>query len=120
MPDLTTPTALDERLAGLAHPVRRCILELLGEGERPVAEIARPFGVSRPAVSQHLRVLLHCGLVAEQRRGRERVYRVRPEGLREVDEWLSTYRRFWADHLGRLASHLDAAATAEHSQEARP
>jgi DNA-binding transcriptional ArsR family regulator len=91
----------------LAHPLRRQILELLAEAERPVGDIAARFAVTRPAVSQHLRILLDAGLVSERRRGRERLYRLRPEGVREVYDWLAHYRRFWDERLVRLAQHLD-------------
>ena len=92
--------------AALAHPARRQILDLLAEGERSVGGIAAHFAISRPAVSQHLRVLLAAGLVSERRRGRERRYRLRPEGMREAYDWLAHYRRFWDERLGRLTRHL--------------
>ncbi len=69
-------------------------------------ELALAFAISRPAISQHLRVLLDAGLVTERRRGRERRYRVRPEGLDEVCDWLSRHRRFWHERLARLKAHL--------------
>ncbi len=88
-----TPRA--EVFAAIAHPGRRRILDLLADRERPVNAIARRFGVSRPAVSQHLRILLDSGLVAERRQGRERRYRLVPDHLAEVSDWLSHYERFW-------------------------
>lgn len=92
--------------AAIAHPLRRQILDLLTEQERPVNEIASHFGVSRPAISQHLRVLLDAGLATERRSGRERRYRLVPERLAEVHNWLSHYERFWHDHLRALGAHL--------------
>ena len=72
----------------IADPTRRGLLDLLAEGERPVKRLAEPFAMTRPAVSQHLRVLREAGLVTERRVGRERRYRLRAAPLREVDEWV--------------------------------
>ncbi len=91
----------------ISHPARRRMLDLLADGDRPVKAIAEKFEMSRPAVSQHLRVLLDAGLVAEQRHGRERRYRLAPERLNPVRQWLSHYERFWDDRFRRLARHLD-------------
>jgi DNA-binding transcriptional ArsR family regulator len=107
MPAPVEDAALDAVLAVLAHPVRRRLLDLLVEGERPVNALAAPFAMSRPAVSQHLHALLKAGLVAEHRAGRERRYRLQPERLRLVREWLRTYERFWRDHLVALADYLE-------------
>jgi len=104
--------ALDAVLAALAHPVRRRLLDLLVEGERPVNALAAPFAsapfaMSRPAVSQHLRMLLEVGLVVEHRAGRERRYRLQPERLRTVREWLRIYEHFWRERLAALGDYLD-------------
>lgn len=96
-----------EVFGAIGHPARRQMLDLLVDGDRPVNAIAAHFEMSRPAVSQHLRVLLSAGLVTEQRRGRERRYRLAPERLWPVRDWLSHYERFWDDHLARLARHLE-------------
>ncbi len=117
--------ATTERTAGsssasvfgaISHPVRRRILDLLGAGERPVNSLASEFAMSRPAVSQHLRVLLDAGLVTEQRRGRERRYRLAPERLVVVRDWIAHYERFWDDRLERLRRHLDNADLEEGSE----
>src|ERR671917_758417 len=83
----------------LGDPVRRRILELLADGERPAGDVAaavgEEFGVSQPAVSQHLRVLREHGFADVRAVGARRLYAVRPEPLRDVDEWLSAFRRFW-------------------------
>lgn len=100
----TTPQA--DVFAAIAHPARRQILDLLAEGDQPVNEIAGHFGISRPAVSQHLRVLLDAGLVAEQRHGRERRYHLMAERLDVVSAWLAHYQRFWERHLQSLTHHL--------------
>ena len=91
----------------ISHPARRSMLDLLADGDRPVKAIAAKFDMSRPAVSQHLRVLLDAGLVTEQRHGRERRYRLVPQRLAPVRDWISHYERFWDDHLSRLARHLE-------------
>ena len=96
-----------EVFGAISHPARRRMLDLLVDGDRPVNAIAAQFDMSRPAVSQHLRVLLDAGLVTEQRRGRERRYRLAPERLGPVRDWLSHYERFWDDHFDRLARHLE-------------
>lgn len=82
------------------------MLDLLAEGDRPVNAIAENFVMSRPAVSQHLRILLDAGLVTERRHGRERRYRLAPERLGPVRDWISHYERFWDDRLERLQRHL--------------
>jgi DNA-binding transcriptional ArsR family regulator len=107
--------------AAIAHPVRRRILDRLAEGEQPVNRLASPFDLSRPAVSQHLRILLDAGLVGERRAGRERRYRLRPEPLAEVRDWLRTYERFWRGRLVALGDYLDQPDTPETSDTpARP
>ena len=91
----------------IAHPVRRQILDLLVNGEQPVKQLAERFTLTRPAISQHLRVLLDTGLVAEHRVGRENRYQLRAERLREVDMWLRHYERFWPLKLQALGTYLD-------------
>src|SRR5262245_22828368 len=90
----------------ISHPARRRMLDLLVEADRSVSAIAGHFEMSRPAVSQHLRVLLDAGLVTEQRHSRERRYRLVPERLGPVREWIAHYERFWDDHLQRLQKLL--------------
>lgn len=99
-------TTQPDVFTAIAHPVRRQILDLLAEGDQPVNQIAGHFGISRPAVSQHLRVLLDAGLVAETRHGRERRYHLVAERLDVVSTWLAHYERFWARHLRDLTRHL--------------
>jgi DNA-binding transcriptional ArsR family regulator len=95
-----------EVFGAISHPARRRMLDLLVDGDRAVNAIAENFEMSRPAVSQHLRILLDAGLVTEQRHGRERRYRLAPERLEPVRDWLSHYERFWDKHLQRLQQHL--------------
>jgi DNA-binding transcriptional ArsR family regulator len=101
------PDPRPEVFAAIAHPVRRRILDLLAEDDRPVNALASHFDVSRPAVSQHLRVLLDAGLVTEQRHGRERRYRLVPEELATIYAWLAHYERFWKDRFQSLSSVAD-------------
>jgi len=90
----------------ISHRARRQMLDLLTEAERPVSDIAAHFDMSRPAVSQHLRVLLDAGLVTERRHGRERRYHLVPERLSPVRDWIALYERFWDDRLQRLQKTL--------------
>jgi DNA-binding transcriptional ArsR family regulator len=89
-------------LAVLAEPNRQRILDLLLDGERPVGYLVEALEVSQPAVSKHLRVLRSAGLVEVRGDAQRRLYRVRPEGLRELDDWLARYRAMWADRLDSL------------------
>jgi DNA-binding transcriptional ArsR family regulator len=91
----------------LAEPHRRRILDLLRDAERPVGELVGILRVSQPAVSKHLRVLRDAGLVEARIEAQKRVYRVRPEPLRQLDDWLAPYRAMWTVHLDALESHLD-------------
>ena len=94
----------------LGDPVRRRILELLAEGELTsgaiCAVVQQEFGISQPAVSQHLRVLRDSGLATVRPDGTRRLYAVNSEPLRELDAWLDRFRRFWAPHLEALATEL--------------
>lgn len=90
----------------LAEPHRRRILDLLRDRERPVGELVDVLRVSQPAVSKHLRVLRDAGLVEARVDAQRRLYRVRMDPLRQVDDWLAPYRAMWATHLDALESHL--------------
>src|SRR5215216_4418707 len=92
----------------LAEPNRRRILDLLRVEERPVGELVHALSVSQPAVSKHLRILREAGLVAVRPEAQRRLYRVRIEPLRALDEWLAPYRKLWSHHLDELERHLDA------------
>jgi DNA-binding transcriptional ArsR family regulator len=91
----------------LAEPNRRRILDMLLTGERPVGALVAGMSVSQPAVSKHLRVLRDAGLVESRIDAQRRVYRLRTEPLRELDEWLRPYRERWTAHLDDLERHLD-------------
>lgn len=91
----------------VAEPNRRRILDLLLEHERPVGDLVRELAVSQPAVSKHLRVLRDAGLVEVRTDAQRRVYRVRTEPLRAIDDWLEPYRASWSSRLDDLERHLD-------------
>lgn len=101
-----TPNREQDVFGAISHPARRRMLDLLIEADRSVNAIAGQFHMSRPAVSQHLRILLDAGLVTEQRHGRERRYQLVPERLGLVRDWIAHYERFWDDHLQRFQDHL--------------
>jgi DNA-binding transcriptional ArsR family regulator len=93
--------------AVLAEPTRREILDLLRDGERPVGDLVDRLAISQPAVSKHLRVLRDAGLVDVRADAQRRLYRVRPQPLAEIDEWLAPYRRLWSRSFDRLERHLE-------------
>ena len=93
-------------LAALADPTRRRIVELLSEGERTAGEIVGRFGLSAPAISQHLKVLREAGLVQVRVAGQHRVYRLDQRGLDEIDQWVARVRRFWTCRLDALEREL--------------
>src|SRR3954469_8586465 len=92
--------------AALADPTRRAILGRLALGEASVTELAEPFAMSLPAVSKHLKVLERAGLIARGREAQWRPCRIDAAALREVDDWLERYRRFWDESLDRLDNYL--------------
>ena len=102
-----SPDPLSNVFGALADPTRRAILARLTSGDATVGELARPFAMSQPAISKHLRVLREAGLVSCRTAAQRRIYRVDPAPLRELDEWLARYRRLWTRHLDALERHLD-------------
>jgi len=91
----------------VAEPSRRRILELLRADDRPVNDLVVELGLSQPAVSKHLRVLRDAGLVDVRRDAQRRIYRLVPEPLVEIDDWLTPFRQAWARRLDALEAHLD-------------
>jgi DNA-binding transcriptional ArsR family regulator len=91
----------------LAEPSRRTILTLLASSERSVGEIERRLRMPQTSVSKHLRVLRDAGFVEARIEAQRRVYRLRPEPLKEIDAWLEPFRRFWSAHVDALERHLD-------------
>jgi len=103
----TVTDHLDRTFAALADPTRRAILARLAAGEASVTELAKPFQMSLPAVSKHLKVLERAGLVARGRERQWRPARLEAGPLREVAEWADRYRRFWEESFDRLDEYLD-------------
>jgi DNA-binding transcriptional ArsR family regulator len=97
----------------LAEPNRRRILDLLRGAERPVGDLVAELAVSQPAISKHLRILREAGLVDVRSDAQRRLYRVRAEPLRAVQEWLEPYRQLWESRLDDLEQHLDAMPEVE-------
>jgi DNA-binding transcriptional ArsR family regulator len=106
MPPAGAPAVVDT-FGAIAHPVRRQIAVALASGDKAVRELAGELPVTRPAVSQHLRVMLDVGLVAQRRVGRENRYRLQPERLDEVRLWLAELDSSWATAMTRLGEHLE-------------
>ncbi len=102
--------AAESVFRSIADPTRRRILDLLKEGERPAAELGAPFAMSQPALSQHLRVLRDANLVIMRAAGRQRIYRLNPEPLQELYDWVTHYKEFWHRKLRALGAHLDKKA----------
>jgi DNA-binding transcriptional ArsR family regulator len=97
---------LDATFAALADPTRRAILARLSHGETSVTDLAKPFAMSMPAVSKHLKVLETAGLITRSREAQWRPCRIEPRALKEVDDWLEHYRRFFEESLDRLDAYL--------------
>jgi DNA-binding transcriptional ArsR family regulator len=98
---------VESTFAIIAEPNRRAILSLLATAERSVGELERGLKMPQTSVSKHLRVLREAGFVESRVEAQKRVYRIRPEPLMEVDEWLAPFRRFWTAHVDALEQHLD-------------
>jgi len=95
----------------IADPTRRELLSLLSEKEMPVTAITSHFTMSRTGVSKHLRILEEAGLVYENKVGRETRYKLRPEGLKELKQWLAYYERFWENKLSALKGFVESDKT---------
>jgi DNA-binding transcriptional ArsR family regulator len=108
---------LSDTFSALADPTRRAILARLALGETSVQELAKPFRISAPAISRHLKVLEGAGLISRSREAQWRPCKIEPAGFRSVDEWLERYRKFWEERLDRLDAYL---ATLTGSTEPHP
>lgn len=97
---------LSTTFAALADPTRRAILARLAQGEASVMELAEPFEVSLPAISRHLKVLEHAGLIARGRQAQWRPCRLEAGPLKDVSRWIENYRRYWEQSLDRLDQYL--------------
>jgi DNA-binding transcriptional ArsR family regulator len=110
---------LSATFAALADPTRRAILARLASGESSVTELAEPFDMSLPAVSKHLKVLERAGLIVRGREAQWRPCRIEPRALKEVDNWLERYRRFWEQSLDRLDDYLRELQTKEKQAQGK-
>src|SRR5271167_4244440 len=111
----TDPLSLT--FSALADPTRRAILARLALGETSVQELAEPFDMSLPAVSKHLKVLERAGLIARGREAQWRPARIEPRRLKDVDEWLNAYRRFFDESFDRLDDYLKTLQAKEPKSE---
>jgi DNA-binding transcriptional ArsR family regulator len=98
--------SLDYTFNALADPTRRAILVRLAQGEATVGELAKPFDISLPAISRHLKVLEEASLISNERDGKHRRCRLKPEALAGAMDWLDFHRRFWIGSFARLDTHL--------------
>ena len=98
---------MESVFAIIAEPNRRAILSLLIAAEQSVGEIERQLRMTQPTVSKHLRVLRDAGFVESTVDAQRRVYRLRPESLQELDDWLAPFRKFWSERVDALERHLD-------------
>ena len=103
---MPTPDPLSLTLSALADPIRRAILARLAEGEATVNAIAEPFAISLPAVSRHLKVLEAAGLISRGREAQWRPCKLETQALKNVDDWLSRYRRFWTGSFDKMDAYI--------------
>ena len=106
---MSRPAANADVFAAIADPTRRSLLDQLRQGEQPVKQLAAPFDMSLPAISQHLSVLCEAGLVTQRRVGRQRFYRLNPEPLKQVSDWVAYYEQFWREKLDVLGKYMEEA-----------
>jgi DNA-binding transcriptional ArsR family regulator len=108
--------SLDAIFSALSDPTRRAILARLALGETSVTELAKPFAMSLPAVSKHLKVLERAGLIARGREAQWRPCRIEPGALKDIDDWLAHYRRFFDESFDRLDAYLKKLQAPEQAQ----
>jgi DNA-binding transcriptional ArsR family regulator len=104
-------TQLDRALMALADPTRRAILARLAEGEAGVMELGEPFAMSQPAITKHLKVLESAGLISRHKNAQRRLSRLEPQRLKDVSEWLGTYREYWEESFERLDALVEELET---------
>jgi DNA-binding transcriptional ArsR family regulator len=112
-----TQDHLSSTFAALADPTRRAILKRLTSGEASVTDLAEPFEMSLPAISKHLKVLERAGLISRGQDAQRRPRRLEPRRLKDVAEWLGTYRQFWEAGLSRLDEYLEELQTMEKPRD---
>ena len=112
-----TSDSLSTTFAALDDPTRRAILARLAQGEATVSDLAAPFDMSLPGISQHLKLLERAGLVEQGRQAQWRPCRLAPRPLREVDAWIEQYRRHWEESFDRLGEYLRKLQASQTQQE---
>jgi DNA-binding transcriptional ArsR family regulator len=98
---------LDRAFGALADPTRRAILSRLSSGDAGVLDVAEPFPMSQPAITKHLRVLEEAGLISRHRRARQRMCHLEPQRLKQLSDWVGSYREFWEESFERLDELLE-------------
>lgn len=111
---------MEATFAVVAEPNRRAILSLLLEGERSVGELEDHLRIAQPTVSKHLRVLREAGFVESRVEAQRRVYKIRPQPLKEIDAWLGPFRKYWSRHLDALEQHLDKMERTQTAKGKKP
>ena len=114
------PDRLSTIFAALADPTRRAILGRLADGDATVTELAEPFSISLPAISRHLKVLEHAGLISRSRTAQWRSSSLQGEPLREATAWMEQYRQFWDANFDRLDAHLQRIQQSQSAQHQQP
>jgi DNA-binding transcriptional ArsR family regulator len=112
-----SPRLLNRTFGALADPTRRRILEHLAGGDRCVTDLARPHRMSLPAVSKHLRVLERAGLIRRQRCGRVHQLKLEAKPMKDAQQWIEQYRRFWERNLDRLDNYLKQLQARENKHD---
>jgi DNA-binding transcriptional ArsR family regulator len=112
-----SPRLLNRTFAALADPTRRRILEHLAHGDRCVTDLARPYAMSLPAVSKHLRVLENAGLIRRRRCGRVHSLKLQAAPMQQAQAWIEEYRKFWEASFDRLDEYLKELQTREKKHE---
>ena len=110
---MTHSEQLDATFAALADPTRRAILARLATGDASVMELAKPFDISQPAISKHLKVLERAGLISRGRDAQRRLSRIQGKPLADINAWLEEYRQIWEENFQRLDALLDELKTLE-------
>jgi DNA-binding transcriptional ArsR family regulator len=111
------PRSLNRTFAALADPTRRRLLEHLSRGESCVTDLAKPYNMSLPAVSKHLRILEGAGLIRRRRRGRVHHLKIEAAPMQQASQWIENYRRFWEESLDRLEEYLEKLQAKEKQNE---
>jgi len=111
------PDQLSATFSALADPTRRAILARLATGETSVSELARPFDMTMPAISKHLKVLEKAGLIARSREAQWRPCRLEAGRLKEISEWVEQYRRYWEESFDRLDEYLKELQSKENDHD---